>query len=96
MKQAVAAYAETSNFTTPLHEQIADVATKVAAQVNADKSLLTGITAVAFMTLEQVGFVRLDAEVMELDLGLGPGEDGRSLERRRLAIPVGQIEDLLA
>lgn len=55
VKQAVASYAETSNFTTPLHEQIADVATKVAAQVNADKSLLTGITAVAFMTLEQVG-----------------------------------------
>lgn len=55
VKQAVASYAETSNFTTSLHEQILDVATKVAAQVNADKSLLVGITAVAFMTLEQVG-----------------------------------------
>ena len=55
VKQAVASYAETSNFTTPLHEQILDVTTKVAAQVNADKSLLTGIIAVAFMTLEQVG-----------------------------------------
>ncbi len=59
VKQAVAAYAETSNFTTPLHEQIADVATKVAAQVNADKALLTGITAVAFMTLEQVGLEKM-------------------------------------
>ncbi|HEX4946682.1 MAG TPA: hypothetical protein VFZ34_08470 [Blastocatellia bacterium] len=59
VKQAVASYAETSNFTTPLHEQIADVATKIAAQVNADKSLLLGITAVAFMTLEQVGLGKM-------------------------------------
>ncbi len=66
-KQAVAAYAETSNFTTPLHEQIVDVATKIAAQVNADKSLLTGITAVAFMTLEQIGLekMRLPAEAIQ-------------------------------
>jgi ferredoxin len=59
VKQAVASYAETSNFTTPLHEQITDVATKVAAQVNADKALLIGITAVAFMTLEQVGLEQM-------------------------------------
>lgn len=59
VKQAVAAYAESSNFTTPLHEQIIEVATKVAAQVNADKSLLIGITAVAFMTLEQVGLEKM-------------------------------------
>ena len=59
VKQAVANYAETSNFTTPLHEQITDVATKIAAQVNADKSWLVGITAVAFMTLEQAGLEKM-------------------------------------
>ncbi len=46
--------------------------------------------------LEEVGLVGLDAEVMELHLGLRPGEDRRPLERRRLAVLVGQIEDLFA
>lgn len=59
VKQAVVAYAEADNATTPLPEQITAVATQVASQVNAPPSLLIGITAVAFMTLEQVGLEKM-------------------------------------
>ena len=40
--------------------------------------------------------VGLDAEVVELDLGLRPGQGRGPLERGRLAVLVGQVEDLLA
>jgi ferredoxin len=59
VKQAVAAHAETAHATVPLYEQIADVAGQVAAQVRADKSLLVGITAVAFMMLEHIGLEKM-------------------------------------
>ncbi len=54
VKAAVAAYAEIGT-TAPLEAQIRDVARKVSAEVNAPLSLLVGITAVAFGTLQQVG-----------------------------------------
>jgi len=41
--------------TAPLEAQIRDVARKVSAEMNAPLSLLVGITAVAFGTLQQVG-----------------------------------------
>ena len=44
--------------------------------------------------LEEVRLVGVDAEVVELDLGLGPGEDRGPLERGRLAVLVGEVEDL--
>jgi ferredoxin len=59
VKHAVAAHAEKASTTAPLPEQIVEVATQVAAQVKADKSLLVGITAVAFMTLEQIGLEKM-------------------------------------
>ena len=46
--------------------------------------------------LEEVGLVGFDAEVMELDLGLRPRQDRRPLERGRLAVLVGEVEDLVA
>ena len=46
--------------------------------------------------LEEVGLVGLDPEVVELDLGLRPGEGRRPLEGGRLAVLVGQVQDLLA
>ena len=46
--------------------------------------------------LEQVRLVGLDPEVVQLDLGLRPGEGRGALEGGRLAVLVGQVEDLLA
>jgi len=54
VKAAVAANAEIGT-TAPLEAQIRDIARKVAAEVNAPLSLLVGITAVAFGTLQQIG-----------------------------------------
>lgn len=57
VKKTVAAYAESASapHSLSLEDQILEVAGKVAAEVGADKSLLTAITAVALMTLQQVG-----------------------------------------
>ncbi|HZS08229.1 MAG TPA: hypothetical protein VFD58_25570 [Blastocatellia bacterium] len=57
VKKTVAAYAEATAapHSLALADQILDVAGKVAAQSGADRSLLVGITAAAFMTLQQVG-----------------------------------------
>ncbi|HWQ36473.1 MAG TPA: 2Fe-2S iron-sulfur cluster-binding protein [Blastocatellia bacterium] len=57
VKKAVAAYAESSSapHSLSLEDQILEVAGKVAGEVKADRLLLTAITAVAFMTLQQVG-----------------------------------------
>ncbi len=46
--------------------------------------------------LEEVGLVGLDPQVMELDLGLRPGQGRRPFEGGRLAVLVGQVQDLLA
>ena len=46
--------------------------------------------------LEEVSFVGLDAQVMQLDLSLRPRQDRRAFERGRLAVFVGQVEDLLS
>ena len=43
-----------------------------------------------------MGLVGLDPEVVELDLGLRPGEGRGPFERGRLAVLVGEVEDLLA
>ncbi|MBS1812762.1 MAG: hypothetical protein JST84_31635 [Acidobacteria bacterium] len=59
VKQAVVNYAEASDSTAPLYEQVTTVANQVAAQVNVSPSLLLGITAVAFMTLAQVGLEKM-------------------------------------
>ncbi len=55
VKRAVAEYAATANSTTPLADQIREVARKIAANVKADDSLLVGVTAVAFGALQQAG-----------------------------------------
>lgn len=57
VKQAIATHAasfqETNN--KPLTDQIMEVASQAAASLRADPSLTTGITAVGFMTVQQVG-----------------------------------------
>src|SRR5215208_2112463 len=45
--------------------------------------------------LEEVGLVRFDAKVVELDLRLSPGEGGCALERAGLTELVGQIQDVV-
>ncbi|HXL80026.1 MAG TPA: 2Fe-2S iron-sulfur cluster-binding protein, partial [Pyrinomonadaceae bacterium] len=57
VKKAVAAFADASDAgnQTPLSDQILVVARETAAIVNVDASLLVGITAVAFMTIQQAG-----------------------------------------
>ena len=46
--------------------------------------------------LEEVRLVGVDPEVMELDLGLRPGQGRGPLEGGRLAVLVGEVEHLLA
>jgi ferredoxin len=57
VKEAVANFALSSAAPKSLElaAQILDIADKTAKQINVDVSLLTGITAVAFMTLQHVG-----------------------------------------
>jgi hypothetical protein len=63
VKQAVAGHAAGFNASSQatLAEQIREVARAVAAQKKIDASLLTGITAVAFMTLQQVGLAAFES-----------------------------------
>ncbi|MBO0799047.1 MAG: (2Fe-2S)-binding protein [Blastocatellia bacterium] len=56
VKRVVAEYAATSTSAAPLAAQIREVARRLAAKANTEESLLTGITAVAFATLQQVGY----------------------------------------
>lgn len=54
VKAAVAEHSRSAT-SAPLAEQIRQVARRVAASVQADESLLMGITLIAFATLQQVG-----------------------------------------
>ena len=87
VKKAVVNYAESSALTAPLYEQITTIANQVAAQVNAPVSLLLGITAVAFMTLTQVGL-----EKMKFDAVMTVRHPAKSpehvLAERRVAVAV--------
>ena len=58
VKKAVEKHARSASFDAALADQILAVAEEVARQVKADRSLTTGITAVAFMTVQQA---RLEA-----------------------------------
>jgi ferredoxin len=55
VKSEVAGHAASANTGTPLSTQIREVARRVAEKCKVDESLLIGITAVAFGTLQQVG-----------------------------------------
>ena len=55
VKQAVEQYAASGNTSEKLADQILIVARRVASKLKKDESLLVGITAVAFMTVQQVG-----------------------------------------
>lgn len=69
-RRAVAEYAgQGSN--APLAGQIRDVAGRIASKVGADASLLTGITAVAFGTLQQVGLEMFSQPAGNGDYGRG-------------------------
>ena len=63
VKQAIAAHAVAFGETTQkaLTDQIIDVASQVAASARVDPSLTTGITAVGFMTVQQVGLAAFNA-----------------------------------
>ncbi|MBO0859202.1 MAG: (2Fe-2S)-binding protein [Chloracidobacterium sp.] len=67
VKRAVAGYAVTANSSTPLAGQIRDLARNLAQSFKTSESLLVGIVAVAFGSLQQVG----------LDLFRQPAEPGR-------------------
>ena len=56
VKNAVENHARSSSLDAVLADQILGVAEEVARQVKADRPLTTGITAVAFMTVQQAGF----------------------------------------
>ncbi|MGZ5544590.1 MAG: hypothetical protein ACXWIU_07930, partial [Limisphaerales bacterium] len=79
VKQAVATYAErghrvqsvsteTESSTTSLVDQILAVARDVALNLKKDESLLIGITAVAFMTLQQTGLAAFKAAPGQIDI----------------------------
>ncbi|HEY0098760.1 MAG TPA: hypothetical protein VGB76_07370, partial [Pyrinomonadaceae bacterium] len=69
VKRAVAAHAARGTAAQgTLAEQIGEVAREVAAQKKVDESLLKGITAVAFMTLQQVGLEAFAAAPGEVQL----------------------------
>ena len=55
VKRAVEQQAREANFEHSLADQILAVAQKVAAALKVDRSLVVGITAVAFMTIQQAG-----------------------------------------
>jgi ferredoxin len=55
VKRAVAEHAGRPPADASLAAQIRDVARRIAAQVKAEETLLVGITAIAFATLQQVG-----------------------------------------
>jgi ferredoxin len=55
VKQAVLQHAREFNEQEPLADQILSVAQKVASSLKVDRSLVVGITAVAFMTIQQAG-----------------------------------------
>lgn len=61
VKKAVAEYAATASSAGPLAGQIRDVAATAAKTAKADVSLVLGVTAVAFMTLQQTGFEAFSA-----------------------------------
>ena len=61
VKQAVEGYAQQSDDSQKLADQILAVAKQVAAELKQDESLLVGITAVAFMTMQQAGLQAFEA-----------------------------------
>ena len=61
VKQAVTAYAERPDTSGSLADQILSVAREVAGRIKKDESLIVGITAVAFMTVQQAGLAALKA-----------------------------------
>ena len=46
--------------------------------------------------LEQICFAGADAEMAKLHLRLGPGEGRRPFEGHRIAMLVGEVEDVIA
>jgi ferredoxin len=72
VKAAVEAEAQVfENESVDLAEEIKQVAKMVADKVNADTSLLVGITAVGFMTLTQVGLDQFKAAAGEIEKPTG-------------------------
>ena len=61
VKRAVVQHAREFKGESPLADQILAVAMNAAQQAKVDKSLVVGITAVAFMTLRQVGLEAFEA-----------------------------------
>src|SRR5687768_14520464 len=56
VKRAVEQFSSTADVSGKLADQITAVARTIAGELKKDESLLVGITAVAFMTVRQVGF----------------------------------------
>jgi ferredoxin len=62
VKKAVVEHAESNaSSATALADRIREIASHVAAQLHIEQSLVTGITAVALMTLQQVGLTNFKA-----------------------------------
>jgi ferredoxin len=71
VKEALTRYALSSRAPSSLDiaTQIRNIATAVAGSLSVEASLTTGITAVAFMTMQQVGFAAFAAAPGEVELG---------------------------
>lgn len=70
VKQAIAAHAAGFGETNlkALTDQIIDVASQVAASLRVEPSLTTGITAVGFMTVQQVGLAAFNAAAGQMTI----------------------------
>ncbi len=68
VKAAVIKHASSNVTTLDLAQQIRDVASRVAEKPGVDRSLTIGITAVAFMTLQQVGAKAFKSSAGKVDL----------------------------
>jgi ferredoxin len=86
VKREVADYAATANTNTPPADQILEVARRIAAKVKADESLLAGVTAVAFGTLQQVGLDRFKEPAR-------PGAYGRNWKKSPDRIVADRAKD---
>lgn len=86
VKKAVETFAETfaGNNAAQLSDQILEVARQTAASLKVDVSLLVGITAVAFMTIQQAGLEKLKSApgAMLLDKTHAKRSPGQILSER--------------
>src|SRR5437762_5840805 len=92
VKQAVEQHADSFNQTAraSLADQILEVAHSVAQQLKKDESLLVGITAVAFMTVQQAGIAAFKAAPGAIGIDSKQAKKSREQNLRGRAKDEGQ------